>query len=101
MSLISDIIDYGKSLLFINETLKTIQEGDVERDATIVALAEKFADLDKRVVKLETARDADLARIEAALAQVTAERKSMAADFERYMSRIQNAPQLPPETTDN
>lgn len=105
MSIVSDFLEFAKSLIFINDTLKNIKAGNVERDITINLLGEKIIDLDKRTVKLETARDADLMRIEAALSQVAAERKGMAADFERYMNRIENAPlppQLPPtQPTDN
>ena len=103
MSLISNIIDYGKSLLFIDETLKNLktEAQNEQRDLALKALGNDVKELDKRVVKLETARDADVARIEAALAQVTAERKGMAADFERYMGRLQKSPQLPPTDETN
>lgn len=106
MSLISDVLDFVKSLVFIDDTLKDMKAGNAERDLTIQALGEKFADLDKRVSNLETARNSDLARMEAALAQLAAERKGMAADFERYerymMQFQRDAPQLPPTNpTDN
>lgn len=102
MSLISDILDFGKSVIFISDTLKDMEAENEQRDLALKALNQDVIDLDKRLVKLETAREADLMRIEAALAQVTAERKGMAADFERYMNRIENSPQLPPSNpTDN
>lgn len=64
---------------------------------------DEVAKLKERVIALETGRDSDLARIQAAIAQLSAERSQLNADVERHIARMQReAPQLPPtQPTDN
>ena len=103
MSLISDILDYGKAVLFINETLQELKASGARRDLALDAIDKHLIDLDKRLSNLETAQVANLREIRAAIAELVAERKGLAADAREIIAQIQtNPPQLPPtQPTDN
>lgn len=64
---------------------------------------DEIASLKERLARLETARDSDIARIDAAIAQLAAQRQGLEADVERHLTRLERTlPQLPPTNpTDN
>ena len=121
MSFFETLKDVLLRFISIDKNIETLEKGLDEVSQTDVALNEKLQKLTERVVtlesasatksnlqelservsKLETARDDDLARIEAAIAQLSAQRSQLEADVERHITRLQReTPQLPP-TTDN
>ena len=106
-------LSIDKSLTDLEETAKNLTQNNAALRDKLQEVADRVLALEKetaktsdlqsletRLTKLETEQAANLREIRAATAELTAERKSMAADFERYIGRIQNSPQLPP-TTDN
>ncbi len=103
MSLISDILDYGKAVIFINETLTELKAAGARRDLALDAIDEDLIDLDKRLAKLEAEQVANLREVRAATMELSAERKGLAADAREIIAQIQsNPPQLPPaQPTDN
>lgn len=97
MSLISDILDYGKAVIFINETLTELKAASARPDLALDAIDKNLIDLDKRLSNLETAQVANLREIRAATGELVAERKGLAADAREIIAQIQtNPPQLPP-----
>lgn len=127
MSLVTEILGPIKRVALMDETLQNTKAALTSTSDKLGRLIEEFQRLERRLDRLEdafnnakpqidevaklrerlamieTARSSDVARIDAAIAQLAAQRQGLEADVERHLTRLERTlPQLPPANpTDN